>query len=326
MLTAADLSLRETGIGASEIAAVLELDPYKGPLDVWLRKRTPRRGPLLGPSDPGQPAMLGHAIEPVLRRIYVERTGNDVAPTPTTRHADLPFVLATADGLGERSGLEIKVVGMHMAHHWGEAGDDAGLPDYVRMQVAQNMAVFDRDRWDVCALIGGTDLRLWTIDRDAELEASLLEASAVFWEEHVLADEPPPPPDRMSRREYMRQRYPGSNATACRQVGDDAAVAELMMKLGAAKEAVKLAEAEHEILEAALCGIVGDDYGIEGIAGKFIWFPQRGRVNWKAVAEELAGGEGKVPPAVQERHRGEGFRATRLSPPKDITKKGRSRR
>jgi len=319
VLTPQDLALRTRGIGASEVAAILELDPYKGPIDVWLRKATPTRGPLLPPSPPSPAAEMGHAIEPVIRQLYMERTGIEVKPTATTVHPDFAFVLATADGLGEQSGLEIKLVGANMAHHWGDAGDPAGVPDYVITQTAQNMAVFDRDRWDVCALVGGTDLRLWTIERDADLEASLIEAQADFWERYVLGDEAPPMPDVGSRREYMRKRYPGSTKTRARQLGaeEELEIAVLVEQLVAAKGDVLTIAERIDALEAQLCGVVGADYGIEGSFGKFLWIPMRGRVDWKAVAEDLAGGEGKVPTLLMEKHRGEGSRQVRFYPPKN---------
>jgi predicted phage-related endonuclease len=46
---------------------------------------------------------------------------------------------------------------------------------------------------DVAVLLGGSDLRIYTITRDIELESLIFEKAAFFWTEHVQKEIPPKP-------------------------------------------------------------------------------------------------------------------------------------
>lgn len=310
MLTPEQIEIRRTGIGASEVSALLELNPYAGAIDVWLRKPTTTRAPLVL-EDESPAAEVGSVLEDGIRELYQRRTGRRVvAPHATFRHPDAAHVLASPDGFDDERGLEIKLVGSNMAHHW--EGDS--VPDYVLVQCAQNMAVCERPRWDVAALIGGTDLRILTVDRDADLEASILEIVEDFWTRYVDGDRPPPIRDVEERKRYLAARYPGSEKTACRAV-DTPKAARAARALERAKRSLKRAEEREKRASLAMLEMVRNDYGIEGPWGKYIAPAVRGRVDWKAIAEEL-GGAG-VPIELIERNRGEGFRSPRFYPPKE---------
>lgn len=315
MLTPKQREIRLTGIGASEVAALVGLHPYRGPLDVWLEKPTPSRAPLVvseEDEDGFSRAAVGEELEAGCLALYTRRTKVEVRrPQKTLRHKRFAHVLASPDGLARKEdrGVEIKNVGARMEHHWqGET-----LPDYVLMQAVQNMAVTGRERWDVCALIGGTDFRIYTVERDLDLERDLCEAVEEFWAAYVEADVQPAPDSLEERRRYLRARYPGSQATKCR-AEDDPELRAAVARLWELDDAKKKIAAEESAIEAGLCERVGDDYGIEGGWGKFLWYPVRGRVDWRAVAEELAGGT--VNTDVLERHRGDRYRVPKLCEPK----------
>lgn len=306
-LTPEQVAIRRTGVGASEVAEVVELHPYRGPIDVWLRK-TGR----VAEHEENDRSELGHHLEAFALALYQKRTGIKLQRKKVTlRHPVHEHMLASPDALGrtEDIGAEAKVVGWRMQHHWAEDS----VPDYVRLQAVQNMAVTDRERWDVVALIGGTDLRVYTILRDRDMEALLAESIELFWADHVVRGTPPPVRDPEERRRYLRTRYPGSDATRCR-LENGPAVAGGAARIRELDAELERLGAEREELIDAFCAIVGDDYGIEGSWGKFLWYPQRGATRWKAVAEELAGGA--VPADIIERHRGEASRTPRLYEPK----------
>jgi predicted phage-related endonuclease len=206
-----------------------------------------------------------------------------------------------------------------MLHHW----ENDSIPDYYAMQCHQNMAVMGWDRWDLVALLGGTDLRIVTIERDPEIESAILETIEEFWAQFIETNTPPPPTDLEERRRYLRIRYPGSEATKCVEL-DSAEVREAIADYQQAHEHEKEAKQIAEATTLRLIELVGNEYGIEGAWGKFIAPSVAGRVNWQRVAEQLAGGT--IPADVIEQHRGEKYRLGRFYPPTTKTTKKKGRR
>lgn len=310
MLTAEQVAVRRTGIGASEASALLTLNPYAAPIDVWLRKPTASREPLVIDVDT-EKTEVGSFLEDGVRALYEHRTKRRmVAPHETLRHPTAKHVLASPDGIGqdERRGLEIKVVGRRMAHHW----ENETVPDYVLIQACQNMAVTGLPLWDVAVLIG-TDFRVVTIERDTELEAAIVDTCEYFWAEYIEGDKAPPIDDPEDRARELARRYPGSEKQPCRDVTGDAAALAAIQDRMVARAALEAAELASKDADARLLEIVGNDYGIEGTWGRYIAPAIRGRVDWKGVLDELVS---SVPHEVIERYRGEGFRSPRFYPPK----------
>lgn len=317
-LTAEQIAIRAHGLGASEAAAVLELSPYQQPIDVYLRKRG------LAEEWTGNGATeVGDALEDSLRALYTARTGRRMDRVGLTLvHPEHPEILASPDGLSpdEDAGLEIKVVGLRMAHHWGEEGLD--VPDYVDVQARQCMAVTGRSAWDVGRLIG-TDFAVVRIERDLELEEEMLAALCAWWADHIVANIPPAASDPDAKRRWLRTRYPGSSRTACVQ-SSDPAVAEALRWLAYAKQVQADAERAEKQIQNALGELIGDEYGIEvPLVGKLLWAPRRGSTSYKGIAEELSGGA--IPEAMIEKHRGAPGRTFGLHMAKTKAPKGTSK-
>jgi putative phage-type endonuclease len=316
VLTEAQREIRRTGIGASEVAQIVDVHPYQGPMHVWLRKPTPTRGPLIPDDDPEDAlsaTSVGSILEEGMRQLFSKKTGIALArPGPITlRHERFPAVLASPDDLAanENSGLEIKIVGANNAHTWRE-----GLPDHHELQARQNMAVTNRERWFVIALLGGIDVRLHCVERDLAVEDMLLDAADTFWNVHVLGDEPPDPRDEDERREYLARRYSAGSSKEVIEAFGDADLLSCMRNIRDAKQAIAEAEAVIARAENTMLERLGGGYGLQTEEGKFIWFSQRANPNWKAIAEELAGGV--VPSALIEKHRGPAFSVARFYPRK----------
>lgn len=322
-LTAEQREQRRKTIGASEVSALVGSNPYRTRVDVWLEK-TGRAEP--EPETLEAPAFVGHGLEGAIVEMYTARTGRRaVRQSVTNTHPEFEHVSASPDAFVDDpviAGAEIKVIGFRMQHHWY---DDA-LPDYVVDQAQQNMLVHGADAWDVVALIG-TELRIRTLYADLEYQLALAEAAELFWFEHVVPDIPPETEDPDERRAMLRARYPGSEATATRNIEADlhaGQIAALVKEHAELAEAEKAAKKRRDEVTNALCQFVGDDYGISAGWGKFLWYPCRGRVDWEAVAAEAA-----LPQELIEKHRGKPTRVPRLypfTPKRPTTKKTRTKR
>lgn len=272
MLTPEQLELRRSGIGSSDIAAVCGLDPHRQPIDVYLDKLG------LAERQESTALWLGDRLEESIARLYEERTGTAlVFPSVTARHQEHPFVLATPDRYWEDGGgiTEIKNVGGWMAPLWGDAPH--GAPVDKVLQVQWQLEVCDVDQGHIAALIGGTDFRIYEVERDRELAADLLELARIFWEEHVLARKPPPC-DGAAQRRLAQRRWPLS-------MGDVLPASEEAERLRDRILRVKRMEARvadlRARLEAQAMDMVGD---AAGITGCFTWTAPKADGPWKAAA------------------------------------------
>ena len=191
-MTRADfLAARRTGIGGSDIGAILGVSPFKTSMDVYQAKVNPSPE-----EDETELTYWGHALEPVI----IDRFSRDhgiavVRPEKIARHPKHDWMVANLDGIitGNKPGvLEIKNVNQFAAKKWGEEGTDE-LPLTYVAQVAWYMSVMNFDYAIVAALFGGNDYREYRVERDTDLENTLIERGSDFWNNHVLKRIPPEP-------------------------------------------------------------------------------------------------------------------------------------
>lgn len=208
-------TLRKSGIGGSDVAAIVGVSRWTTAMDVYLAK-TGQSAPLL----PSGAMEWGHILEDPIARKYARETGRKVVNASATLDAhtglrarvirpfaDKPWRLAHVDRLvsGEARGLEVKTA-RFAGDEWGEPGSDQVPVDY-RLQVAWYMALTQRPVWDIAVLIGGSDFRIYTVERDAELEQMLFDVVDAFWVDNVVARVPPPVDGGESTRRYLESRH-----------------------------------------------------------------------------------------------------------------------
>lgn len=178
------LAERNRSVGASEAAAVLGVCPYATPIDVWQRKLG-----LAPPMPESEPMLWGSLLEPVILAEYERRTGRAVFDRQRfDRHPKYPWMTATLDGVAEDRIIEVKTASAY-ADEWGDEETDQ-IPESYLVQVHHQMAVTERDRADVVALIGGQRLRIYEVERNAELIELIEDRVAQFWD-CVLRRSPP---------------------------------------------------------------------------------------------------------------------------------------
>lgn len=190
MLTKEQIEDRKNGIGGSDIGAVLGLNPYKSPFDVYLEK-TGQVEPV-DLSD-NQRVHFGNVLEKVVADEYERRTGFKVRKRNNAIvHKAVTWARANIDRsvVGKNMVLECKTADKWTAGNWGPDGSDQ-VPESYLVQVAWYMMILGYNRADLAVLIGGNDFRIYHFERDSELERYIFERAAIFWEQHVLANKPP---------------------------------------------------------------------------------------------------------------------------------------
>jgi putative phage-type endonuclease len=295
VLTNEQLRLRRAGVTASDVAAILGLSPFAGPLDVYLAKT--------GQADERQDTEAmrwGRELEPLVLRRYASDRGVELEFPGTIHHPDHPEILGTPDAVvaGERRGVEVKTTGSRSSHLWGEPGTE-NVPAHYLIQCAMYMAICDADAWDLAVLIGGQDYRVYTIERDLEIEALLVDAALRFWNYHVLAEVPPTVDSSASAARYLSQLFPTSNGVM-RSADSEA---ELWAdRLREAREAVAAARALEAEAENRLKALIGDADGLRGSFFTFYWRRSKdvSDVDLREVLRDLASEEPGLAERVEE--------------------------
>lgn len=204
------LAVRKQGIGSSEAAAAVGLNPYQSQLELWLIKTG--RDSLLPKDDPhdeDSPTYWGTILEPIVAAHYTKRTGHRVRRiNAVLQHPDPQFswMLANIDrevtGAAEVQLLECKTAGINGAKLWKD-----GVPEYVQLQVLHQLAVTGKTAADVAVLLGGQHLEIHRIVRDDLLIARLIQLEVAFWR-LVESDTPPSADGSESADRALRCLYP----------------------------------------------------------------------------------------------------------------------
>jgi putative phage-type endonuclease len=271
----------EGGIGASEAAAAIGVNPYQTPLDLWLVK-TGRAAPFAG----NEATFFGQVLEPVVRAHYVETNQVLVHVPPTSLwHRSIPWLKATPDGIVvDEQGLwrfvapQVKCVGFRQAQRWE---DD--IPEEYVIQAVVEMAVTDLDRLDFAVLVGGSHYVQPTVHRDRELEALVLQQLAEF-QQLIESDTQPAIDGSSSFRKWAHAQIKRKQVIQ--------ASPEAVSKMERLREVVVLQaqlEREEKVLKNELLAELAAANGntlVTPIGNLTLGAPRR-KTAWKSVATSL---------------------------------------
>jgi len=195
------LEHRRQGIGGSDAAAILGMNPWKSPMDVWLEKT----GEFEDEPRDNEKMYWGNVLEDVVAKEFSIRTGLRVRRrNAILKHRKHHFMIANVDRLviGHKAGLECKTTGQYSADDWA-----MGVPEFYQAQVQHYMAVTGYQAWYVAVLIGGQEFRFFKLTRDNQFIKDLIEAENEFWK--MVEDRTPPPIDGTNASsELIKRLYP----------------------------------------------------------------------------------------------------------------------
>ncbi|WP_124093531.1 YqaJ viral recombinase family protein [Burkholderia gladioli] len=250
------LEVRKSGIGGSDAAAAIGLNPYMSPLELWLIK-TGRDAnlPLPDSDDTTEPVYWSTLLEPIVAASYTKQTGNRVRRiNAVLRHPIIAFMLANIDreviGVPGVQILECKTAGEFGARLWRE-----GVPEYVLVQVQHQLAVTGKQAADVAVLICGQKLEVHRIERDDELIARLIPLEAAFWR-YVETDTPPPADGSESADRALRCLYPGTGGTV--DFTDDRRLSSVFADLVAVRADIEQRETQEALLKQTIQQAMGE--------------------------------------------------------------------
>lgn len=205
------LEARQTGIGASEIAAVLGESTYMSALELYLTKISDAYDRYEG--DEPEHIEFGRKLEDFIAGIFQERTGYPVCKAGhLLRSKAHPWMLATLDYEayvdGEWLPLEIKNVGATKLKDW-----ENGTPTYFRWQGHQQMEVTRKPRMLFAGFVGGNRFLWDELEQDTAARDRIVTAGREFWRR--VQERQPPPPDGSESAERAVRSLAGQ---ACKSV------------------------------------------------------------------------------------------------------------
>ena len=261
------LALRQSGIGGSDIAAILGVSPYATAYDVYQSKTQP-----LSDEDMNEFAYWGTVLEDTVAREFSKRSGlkiqnvNYLMRHPTHRFAianidravvnrDVSGNVRFKDGkLTTDQIVEIKTASEYVGKNWGNEDSDE-VPDQYQCQAQWYMGVTGVDVCHMAVLIGGNKYRQYRIERNQDLIDVLFETAHDFWHNHVLAGVEPD----ATTLQNAKDKYPRHNPDTTLDVEPDSETAKVFEHYESLKAQEKEIKASLELAQTDLICQIQDN-------------------------------------------------------------------
>jgi len=261
------LKERQKGIGGSDVGAILGVNKYKTPFQIYLEKTQE----IKEVQESSEAAYWGTKLEDMVAREFAKVTGKKVRRD--TRHfvsKKYPFMVANIDRrvVGEKAILECKTVNQFGAKEW--EGEE--VPASYLVQVQHYIYVTEAEKAYIACLIGGQKFIWKEIKRDDELIEMIINAEKDFWK--LVEEKTPPALDGSSAAEkYLKERF--EDVQEGTRVILDSKYKEKIEEYLNLKEQIKELEQEQKALENSLKLKIGDNEA--GYIDNFL-------VNWKGYS------------------------------------------
>lgn len=246
------LAMRRSGIGGSDAAAILGLNPYKTAVDVWLEKTGKA-----GVEADNEVMWFGRNVEPIIAQRFEQETGYKVRMDNKIRyHGEYDFVLANLDRTivahnGRGPGvLEIKSTNKFYREQW-----ELAIPEMWYLQVQHYMLVTGYE-WGYVAYLVDRSYEQQPVEADKDLHEQMIQRYTDFWHSHVLTGTPPQAATANDMISLFPEHKPGKSVEAPgyiiteaeELVGLKAEMKLLKEQIGQAELSIKAEMADAEIL------------------------------------------------------------------------------
>lgn len=259
---------RRTGIGASEIAAVLGESPWTSPLALYAEKL----GRLERDYSDNEAVYWGNKLEGPIVEAYSERTGRQTRRScKLLRSSVHPWALCTLDAETWITGaepwpLEIKNAASFKADEWED-----GPPPHYYFQIQQQMLVTGAHVATIAALLGGQRMVWADVPRDEVTIRKIIFHGDRFWE-RVMRRDVPPPDGSDSTKRALAALYP----TGSGMIVLPGSVRDVADELEALKAQRAQIGKQIDAIENAVKAALGDaETGVMHDGRSFVWSNQK---------------------------------------------------
>lgn len=227
------LKIRNKGLGGSDAGAIMGLNPYMSPYQLWLEKTGQ-----VEPEDlsDNEAVYWGTVNEPNVARRFTEVTGKKLYRRGTLQSDTHPFMLANVDRMiiGEHAGLECKTANAFAGKSW----KDDEIPASYYCQCLHYMAVTGADMWYIAVLLGGNHFEWKPIPRNDDDVSALVDAETEFWRK-VKEREAPDIDGSESCTEALKNRYATGGGEAIDLPDEAAEIFKNLDELNRTEKALK---------------------------------------------------------------------------------------
>jgi putative phage-type endonuclease len=170
------------GIGGSDVAAVMDMSPFKSAYTLWAEKS----GKAWQDIPASMPMKMGTAFEPVIRQLFAEENQEwlTVHETGTWQSIEDPVMKANVDGIIEWQNGKLGVLEIKFSRQYWDK-----LPEHYNLQVQHYLSVLGLESGMVVAVSGG-DYREFEVKRDNDLIEHMKTRVRGFYD-LVEGNEPP---------------------------------------------------------------------------------------------------------------------------------------
>lgn len=213
---------RRKGIGASEVATILGINPYESPFELYLHKTGQ-----LPPKEETLPMWLGHEMEPIIAKRYQIETGrflHDPGDFTILPHPDYPWLRCTLDRTttfedSRRGPVEFKAP---MTGDFDEEGNWCPPPSHhetwlkseaplsAQAQLQIQMACGNFEVGEIVAMLGNAEFIILRYERNDDFLDAVIPALFEFWQ-CVQNGTPPPVDGSESCTRALRTLHPLDN-------------------------------------------------------------------------------------------------------------------
>jgi len=259
---------RSKGLGGSDMAAVMGLNPYKTPFMLWQEKT----GKVVNNID-SEKMQIGRDIEDFCAAQYTKRTGTKTRRSNKFKvHKDYPFIGGSVDRLfnidGRLGVLEMK----NVSNESFKNTFAGGIPDYYFIQIQTYLFVFGAQIAHLWVFVGGDHFELFTVARNEQVIESIIKAADRFWNVNVKMNIAP----TLTNLDDVKLKFPPENVQMGSSMPANMDIYADCTRLAEIKAKIKTLENEEEKIKMDVLQWMGDAEMLINDDGKPIatWKPQ----------------------------------------------------
>lgn len=247
------LNARKQGIGASEVASVVGLNPYQTPYQLWRCKMG-----LDAPQPENFAMKAGHYLEDAVSRFYSDASGREVIRNTADDfmfvHKDKPFLRVSPDRLFWLTGMTRNDdnKGILECKTTQKTIDEDNLPKHWFCQVQMNLGVAGYNQGSLAWLTAGRDFGYKDIEFSPDFYGWLCEEVERFWVDNVMGGKEP---DAVCAADVVAKfatHTPGKLIEASDEILDS------VIQLKEVKKEIDALDKRKEELESAIKMAMGD--------------------------------------------------------------------